>query len=116
MTELICIICPKGCHLQVDEKAAFRVTGHSCPRGEAYGRDELRNPTRVITSTVRISGAELRRCPVKTREAIPKHLIFEAMRLLDPIELTAPVESGQIVVENICGTGTPFVATRSLGQ
>lgn len=114
MTELICIICPKGCHLKVDEEAGYRVTGNTCPRGEAYGRDELQNPTRVITSTVCVSGNLHRRCPVKTRSAIPRRMVFDAMRLLENIHLTAPVKSGQIIVENICGTGIPFVATRSL--
>ena len=40
MTELICITCPKGCHLRVDEEKGFAVTGNSCPRGAEYGRNE----------------------------------------------------------------------------
>ena len=114
MTEIICIVCPKGCHLKVDEQDGYKVTGHDCQRGEEYGRDELKNPLRVITSTVRIAGAAHRRCPVKTRGAIPKRLIADAIRLLDSIDLTAPVTLGQVVVEDACGTGIPFVTTRSL--
>lgn len=114
MKELICIVCPKGCHLTVDEKNDFKVTGGGCARGEEYGRTELQNPTRVLTSTVRVTGAELRRCPVKTRGTIPKGLIFDAMRLLDKIWLTSPVKEGTVVVENICGTGIPFVVTRDM--
>ena len=112
MNEIICIICPKSCHLQVDESGA--VTGHTCPRGEAYGREEAQHPVRIVTSTVRISGAAHRRCPVKTKTAIPKHLIHDAMRLLDAVELTAPVPEGFVVIPDICGTGIPFVTTRSL--
>lgn len=114
MTELICIVCPQGCRLKVNEDNAFSVSGNACDRGAIYGREELRNPLRVITSTVRVAGAVHCRCPVKTQSAIPKRLIFEAMRLLDGVELAAPVEEGQIVVADICGTGVPFVATRSL--
>ena len=40
MTELICIVCPRGCHLQVDEANGYAVTGNSCPRGAEYGRQE----------------------------------------------------------------------------
>ena len=65
MTELICIVCPKGCHLKVDEENGYAVTGNSCERGAAYGKKELVNPTRVVTSTVRIEGAALRRLPVR---------------------------------------------------
>jgi len=114
MTKIICIVCPKGCHLNVDENNHFAVTGHDCERGVAYGRSELENPTRVITSTVKIRGAVHRRCPVKTASPIPKGLIAEAMRLLDDVELAAPVKLGQVVVEDICGTGVPFVTSRSM--
>ena len=57
MTELICIGCPRGCHLKVDEQNGYAVSGNSCPVGAEYGKNELTNPTRVLTSTVRITGA-----------------------------------------------------------
>ena len=113
MAKIICTLCPKGCHMTVDEQN-FTVTGNECKRGIDFGISELQNPVRVITSTVKINGAIHRRLPVKTTAAIPKHLIHDAMRLLDSVELTAPVEIGQVVVEDICGTGVAFVANRSM--
>lgn len=114
MKELICIVCPKGCHLKVDEARDYAVTGNSCPRGAEYGRAELTHPTRVVTSTVRCKGGAYPRCPVKTSGPIPKSEIFAAVALLDGVTLTAPVQVGQVVVENVCGTGVDFVATRSM--
>ncbi len=114
MKELICIVCPKGCHLQVDEKNGFQVRGHSCARGEKYGKEELMNPTRVITSTVRVEGGPHRRCPVKTNGSLPKGRIMEAMALLNAVILKAPVDQGQVVVKDVCGTGVDFITTRSL--
>ena len=114
MKEIICIVCPKGCHLAVDEDNCCAVSGNACPRGAEYGKIELTNPTRVVCSTVRVAGACLRRCPVKTDRPIPKGLIFQAMAALDGVELNAPVRVGQIVIRNVCGTGADFVATRSL--
>ena len=61
MTELICIVCPQGCHLKVDEENGYEVKGNSCPRGAEYGKKELVNPTRVITTTVAIEGGIYRR-------------------------------------------------------
>lgn len=114
MKELICIVCPKGCHLKVDEENNYAVTGQGCERGAEYGKKELTAPTRVITSTVKVSGGLYARCPVKTAAPIPKGLIFEAMKLLDNVELKAPVRVGDIVVDDICGTGIPFIAARNL--
>ena len=55
MTELICIVCPKGCHLKVDEENGYKVTGNGCPRGAAWR--EGTNPGRVII-TVKIEGKQ----------------------------------------------------------
>ena len=114
MKELICIVCPKGCHLKVDEDRDYAVTGNHCPRGAEYGRAELTHPTRVLTTTVRCEGGAYPRCPVKTSGPIPKGELFAAMALLDGVTLTAPVSVGQVVVSNICGTGVDVVATRNL--
>ena len=94
MKELICIVCPKGCCLHVDESNDYAVTGNGCARGAMYGRTELTNPTRVVTSTVCVSGAELPRCPVKTNRAVPKEKVFKVMK-------------------DICHTGADLVATRA---
>ncbi len=114
MTELVCIVCPRGCHLKVDEEAGYLVSGNACPRGAEYGKKELQNPTRTLTSTVRISGAALPRLPVKTDREIPKKELLAAARLLDGVAAKAPVQVGQVLVDNILGTGANIVATRSL--
>ena len=114
MKELICIVCPKGCHLHVDEEHDYAVTGNGCPRGAEYGKIELTHPTRVVTSTVRCMGGRYPRCPVKTDRAVPKEMILSVMRVLDGVELAAPVRTGQVVLENVCDTGANVVATRNL--
>ena len=114
MKELICIVCPKGCHLHVDEEHDYAVTGNGCPRGAEYGKIELTHPTRVVTSTVRCVGGRYPRCPVKTDRAVPKEMILSVMRALDGVELAAPVRTGQVVLENVCGTRANVVTTRNL--
>lgn len=114
MKELVCIVCPKGCRLHVDENNNYAVTGNGCARGIEYGKNEVMHPTRVITSTVKINGADLPRCPVKLSEPIPKEKIFDAMKTLDDVVLTAPVKTGQVAVKNVCGTGADFVVTRDM--
>ena len=114
MKNLICIVCPKGCHLQVDEDNGCAVTGNSCPRGAEYGKTELLHPTRVLTSTVRVDGGLHRRLPVKTTAPIPKELLFQAMEAFNGVTLTAPVTVGQVVIANLLGTGVDVVAPREM--
>ena len=84
MTELICIVCPKGCHLKVDEENGYKVTGNGCPRGAAYGEKELVNPTRVITSTVKAEAKTARRVPVKTAGDIQLFSVYQHVCQLMP--------------------------------
>ncbi|MBE6720206.1 MAG: DUF1667 domain-containing protein [Ruminococcaceae bacterium] len=114
MTELICITCPRGCHLTVDEDNGFAVTGNACPRGKTYGYNEVTNPQRVVTSTVRTNSKTEPRCPVKTNGTIPKGKMFDAMRLLDDIVVETPIEVGQTVVKNLFDTGVDFVTCKSI--
>lgn len=114
MTNIICITCPKGCHLQVDENNDYAVTGNNCPRGAEYGKNELLHPVRVITSTVRISGASIPRLPVKTDKPLPKERMFDCMDLINGLQIQSPVQVGQILAENLFGTGVNLVAAKTL--
>ena len=114
MRELTCIVCPRGCRLRVDEEHGYAVTGNSCPRGAEYGRREVTAPTRVVTSTVRITGGIHPRLPVKTDGALPRSLVREAVRMLDAVEISSPVCCGDVILPDIGGTGVNFVASRDM--
>lgn len=114
MTDMVCIVCPKGCHLKVDEDNGYTVTGATCAKGIEYGKIELLAPTRVLTSTVRLECGSINRCPVRTDGAIPKNKIFDAMNELNKVVLTAPVKIGQIVIPNLVDTEVNLIATRNI--
>ncbi|MCR5009629.1 MAG: DUF1667 domain-containing protein [Clostridia bacterium] len=125
MKELICIVCPRGCHLTVDENNGYAVTGNFCKRGEVYGKAEVTAPVRVVTSTVAIHRASAKtapdaaggieaRCPVKTSDAIPKHLVLDAMQQIYAASVDLPVHIGDVVIHGICGTGADLVATKDI--
>ncbi len=113
LQEVICIVCPKGCHLKVSP-VDFTVTGGSCEKGIDYGIAELKNPVRVLTSTVKIDGSDLIRCPVRTNGSIPKGKIMMAMEEINKVCLTAPVRVGDVVIADILGTGVDVIATRDI--
>lgn len=116
--EIICILCPLGCKLQVKEKpdqpGDLLVRGLKCKQGKAYAYEEYTNPTRILTSTVVIHGAPLPRLPVKTDKPIPKDLIFPTMDQIARVEVNAPVKIGTVLIEDLLGTGINLVASRTL--
>lgn len=112
MTQMICIRCPKGCHLEIGKNNT--VGGNECPRGVEYALKELLNPTRTLTSTVRVTGSPFRRLPVKTSGEIPKSLVLDAARALDEITVEAPIQAEQTILADILGTGVSVVATRRI--
>ncbi len=115
--QLTCIGCPMGCALTVemdDDGYVWSVTGNTCKRGENYGKKEVTNPTRIVTTTVRVNGGEMGAVPVKTKWDIPKDKIFDCVEELKNIVLTAPVHLGDVVLKDVAGTGVPVVATRDI--
>lgn len=115
--EMVCINCPLGCMLTVTrgEDGAIAVAGNTCPRGEAYGRTELTDPRRIVTSTVRVKGGKNQAVAVKTAQAVPKNKIMECMKELKEAEVSLPVSVGDVVLENVADTGVAVVVTRNAG-
>lgn len=112
--EMVCIVCPMGCHLTVTrgDDGAVSVTGNTCRRGETYGAQEFTNPMRVVTSSVFVDGGQMPLASVKTRSTVPKAKIGEVLSALTQVRLTAPVNIGDVVAPNVAGTGVDVVATR----
>lgn len=113
--ELICISCPIGCHLVVDEETKS-VTGNTCPRGVKYGISEVFNPVRIITSVVKVKNGNIAMLPVKTNGAIPKKLNFACMKLINKSCVEAPINIGDVILENIFNTGVDVIATKSIDK
>lgn len=113
--ELICIGCPMGCPLTVtmENKNVTEVTGNTCPKGKAYAEKEVTNPTRIVTSTVKVTGGDRQFISVKTKEDIPKGKIFDCMKEINGIVAAAPVAIGDVLLENVADTGIPIVATKA---
>ena len=112
--KMICINCPKGCELDVEQVGdEVRVTGHACPRGEAYGRAELVNPTRMVTGLVRVAGMR-KPLPVKTRTAIPKGKIDATLFAMHQATVQLPVRIGDVIIPDVAGAGVDVVATANL--
>lgn len=115
---LTCIVCPMGCQLEVKLDSEGRVkdiSGNTCKRGYEYAKTEFTNPTRTLTSTVRIIGSDSDKLlPVRTATPIPKGKLFEAMKLIDTIEVKAPVKRGNVVYHDFVEKGTDLVACKSV--
>src|SRR3989304_2816982 len=114
---MICICCPFGCSLTINKSDdGHVVTGNKCLRGKKYAAEEMIAPKRMVTSTVKIIGGLYPVIPVKTEQPVPKEKIFTIMNILASVRVAAPIKVGDIVVENIAGTGGNVVATKTVGR
>ena len=111
----ICINCPKGCELEVAKMAdgTVAVSGNACPRGEEYGRNELVNPTRMVTGLVRVAGMR-KPLPVKTKTAVPKGKIDAVLFAMHQTTVQLPVKIGDVVIPDVAGTGVDVTATANM--
>ena len=113
---LTCICCPLGCSITVkmEDGKVCSVTGNTCPRGDAYARKEVTNPTRIVTSTVCVSGGAAPMVSCKTASDIPKDKIDDVMAALRGVTVKAPVSIGDVLVADVAGTGVNIIATKNV--
>lgn len=114
MKQFVCIECPKGCRLTIDDD--LNVTGNTCPRGKTYAINEVTCPKRIVTSTVVVNSKIVSRMPVMTENEIPKEKMFDIVKELSKVRLEVPVKCRDVVIENVCGTGVNIIATRTLDE
>ena len=111
--ELTCINCPMGCLLTVTMEGdeIKEISGYTCPRGRTYAEKEVTNPTRVVTSTMKVIGGKHERVACKTASDIPKDKIFSVMEAINAAGVQAPVVIGEVLIQNVADTGVDVIAT-----
>ncbi len=115
--KLTCIECPKGCILTVEvegERTVITVTGHECPKGEQYAKNEIENPVRILTSTVLAEGLSVKMVPVRTDKPVPKECISDIIKEIKKIKIKKPVKTGDIIKKNVLNLPAHLIATRTL--
>lgn len=114
--EMVCIMCPLGCRLVVtlEDNGELLVSGNKCPRGIEYGRQEMTEPLRILTSSVLVKNGDVPLVSVKTNKPVPRRLLNDIMDILRKTVVEAPVKSGDILIQNILDTGADVIATRNV--
>jgi CxxC motif-containing protein len=116
--KLVCIACPIGCHMTVtlEDKKVINVEGNTCKRGAEYAKAECTNPTRILTTTMKVNNGIVPLVSVKSNKPLPKGLLFDCMKVINSVKLEAPMKIGDIGVENILDTGVNIVLTRDVNK
>ncbi len=136
--EIICTVCPMGCHILVEGEGeqVTSITGYTCRRGEEYGRQEFSHPVRILTTTVKTDSEAHPLLPVRSSHPVriltttvktdseahpllpvrsscpvPKELLAQCMEEIRKKKVTAPVKRYDVIIENICGCGADIVAS-----
>jgi CxxC motif-containing protein len=113
--KIICITCPKGCTLEVTHDGQTVISARGgCKRGKEYAQRELTDPRRMVATTVKVKGGIHPLLPVATAAPFPKQRIRELMDALRQVEVEAPVEPGQPILEDALGTGISILASRRI--
>lgn len=113
----LCIGCPLGCRLEVDEADdghVVEVRGFSCKRGNTYALQEHTAPQRLVTTTVRLEGGIYARLPVRTNKPVGKRMVVAICQALRAVKVTAPIQRGMVILPNVLNTGVDVIASRSM--
>jgi CxxC motif-containing protein len=109
---LVCIQCPLGCSLEASRHdGEITVTGNKCSKGDDYAREELTNPVRTLTTTVKTGFPDFPRLPVRTNREVPLKSIFLIMEAVNAVLVEKRLQPGDLVLNNLPGTDAALIAT-----
>ena len=106
---LICINCPRGCHLEISgENDNWNVSGNQCPRGVQYAIQEATDPRRMVTAAVpAIPGKPC--AAVRTSAPLPVAMIPELLNTLYKMQLSEPAKRGDVLLANWKNSGIDVI-------
>lgn len=117
--ELICIVCPNGCQLEVTYEVTPRikvvnVSNHLCDKGETWAVNELENPARHIASSILVENGTFKLVSVRTDTPIPLAAIRKVMQTIKKKKVKPPIVINQVLIKNPAGVSTNIIATRNV--
>ena len=113
---IICTVCPLGCRMTVSIKdgKVIRVAGNSCGRGLEYANIEAVSPVRTLTTTIKVKNGDSAVTSVRSSLPLLRDDLLRCMKVINRLEVLAPLRIGDIVIENILGTGSNMIITRNV--
>lgn len=111
--DFICIVCPRGCSLHIEVEKEIVVTGNSCKRGEEFAKEEVTDPKRTLTTTVKTTSPSSPTLSVRSSSPLPKRLFFDIQKILKNIIIDRPVKRGDVIIDNILSSGCDIIATEN---
>ncbi len=115
-TRLItCTVCPAGCRIKAvkDDSGNWTFEGNKCTRGLDFSRSEVIDPVRVLTTTVLI-GSSGDVVPVRSIKPVPLAAMSEIMEQIKELVVDHIPQQGEIVAEDLAGTGVGLKVTGSV--
>jgi CxxC motif-containing protein len=109
---MICTLCPSSCELLIINQAAeVFVENNLCPRGAEFAAKEIRNPERILTTTMPVAGGEFPLVSVRSSGFVKKSELRELVQSISQITVTAPIQIGQVLVSGLGANKTDIIAT-----
>ncbi|HWQ97542.1 MAG TPA: DUF1667 domain-containing protein [Clostridia bacterium] len=110
--EIVCIVCPNGCRIRCEtDQGELRCSGQKCKRGVEYASAELTHPMRSLTTSVRTVFPDSPVVSVRTDGEVEKAKIIDVVKALGQVIVDQRVKIGDIIAENVCGTGINVICT-----
>ena len=116
---LTCIVCPNGCDIEVEtapDGGILSIEGQTCRRGEEFAHQEILDPQRTISSSVRLTGGELPLVSVRLSRPVPRARIPEVMEAIRALTLEAPTRIGDVALGHVLGLDSDVIVTKNVAK
>jgi len=96
--------------------AVLEVKGNECVKGIKFAKEEIANPVRILTTTLKIDSDKSCRLPVRSLEPVPKPLMLDIISELRKMKIRPPIKMGQVICQNPAGSKSKIIASATITQ
>lgn len=115
--KVVCNKCKEYCVIDINnEYEKIEFLGNKCLQGIEFAQNDLESPKNVLTTLVRIKGADINVVSVKSDKPIDKRLFIKCSRALSRINVGAPIKIGDIVCKNLLNLGVDIICTKNVSK
>jgi CxxC motif-containing protein len=96
------------------EEGIIGIQNHLCRLANDFIESEVFDPKRMLTTSMPVDHGNWPLVSVKSDPPLPKAMMLEVMDEIIGKRVPAPIQIGDVLVENVRDTGCNIIATRNI--
>ncbi len=114
---MICIMCPNGCEISAKwGEKEIQIDGYLCEKGKKFAENEIKNPQRILTTTMKVENGKRPLVSVRSDRPVCKDELCKLVTELNSITVDSPIACGTVIKREVGRNRVNIIATSGVDR